>query len=57
MIKEKEVARAKRFNVDTPELMAEKKKARDARFAAPVPAGAKEIHSVNEIAAMIHKKS
>lgn len=55
-VKEKEVSRAKRFNVDTPELMAEKKKARDSRFAAPAPAGPKESHTVNEIAAMINKK-
>lgn len=56
VLKEKEVARAKRFNMDTPELMAEKKKARDARFSAPVPPGTKEIHTVNEIAAMIKRK-
>lgn len=56
-LKDKQAARAKRFNVDTPELMEEKKKARDARFAAPDPTGPKETHTVNEIAAMIHKKS
>jgi hypothetical protein len=56
-LKEKEVARAKRFNMDTPELMEQKKKARESRFAAPAPAGPKESHTVNEIAAMIHRRS